>query len=195
MLAPSHSPAAMLYSRLRALLDAALASREPRTLLAFTGALALLMLAQGAYGVAAGSLGLVADAFHMAFHGAAMATSLWGMLHARQVRAHAEPRAHLPARRRAPPPALTRPYRPPPPPPPPSTPLLLSFRRTARAPPAPPARPQPPTFAFSYGYERYEVLAAFSSALFLLFVCVFVLGGASAAAPRPPCAPGRRRPS
>lgn len=37
---------------------------------------------------------------------------------------------------------------------------------------------QPPTFSFSYGYERYEVLAAFSNALMLVFVCLFILAGA-----------------
>jgi cation diffusion facilitator family transporter len=35
-----------------------------------------------------------------------------------------------------------------------------------------------PTFAFSYGFERFEVLAAFSNALMLVFVCLFILAGA-----------------
>lgn len=34
------------------------------------------------------------------------------------------------------------------------------------------------TFRFSYGYERYEVLATFSNALFLIFSCLFVMVGA-----------------
>ena len=102
-------------------LDAALAARESRALLAFVSALLLLMLAQFAYGLWADSLGLISDAFHMAFHCAALATSLWGVLAARQ---------------------------------------------------------QQRSFAFSYGFERYEVLAAFSNSLFLIFVCVFVIAGA-----------------
>lgn len=36
----------------------------------------------------------------------------------------------------------------------------------------------PPSFAFSYGYDRHEVLAAFSNALFLIFLCLFVMFGA-----------------
>lgn len=35
-----------------------------------------------------------------------------------------------------------------------------------------------PSFAFSYGYDRHEVLAAFSNALFLIFLCLFVIMGA-----------------
>lgn len=37
---------------------------------------------------------------------------------------------------------------------------------------------RPSTFAFSYGSQRFEVLAAFSNALFLIFVILFVLAGA-----------------
>lgn len=37
---------------------------------------------------------------------------------------------------------------------------------------------QPPTFAFSYGYDRHEVLAAFANALFLIFLCAYVIVGA-----------------
>jgi Co/Zn/Cd efflux system component len=74
----------MWSARASALLEAALSGRESRALLSFVGALSALALAQSAYGVAAGSLGLIADAFHTVFHVIAMLTSLWGMLHARQ---------------------------------------------------------------------------------------------------------------
>lgn len=37
---------------------------------------------------------------------------------------------------------------------------------------------RPSTFAFSYGSQRFEVLAAFSNSLFLIFVTLFVLAGA-----------------
>jgi cation diffusion facilitator family transporter len=40
------------------------------------------------------------------------------------------------------------------------------------------ARRTPPSFAFSYGTDRYEVLAAFSNALMMVFVCLFVIAGA-----------------
>lgn len=34
------------------------------------------------------------------------------------------------------------------------------------------------SFAYSYGYDRHEVLAAFSNALFLIFVGLFIIAGA-----------------
>jgi len=37
----------------------------------------------------------------------------------------------------------------------------------------------PPTFEFSYGFDRYEVLAAFANAMFLIFVALFVVAGAA----------------
>jgi cation diffusion facilitator family transporter len=37
---------------------------------------------------------------------------------------------------------------------------------------------RPATFAYSYGFDRFEVLAAFSNSLFLIFVVLFVLAGA-----------------
>ena len=41
------------------------------------------------------------------------------------------------------------------------------------------ASQRPATFAFSYGYDRAEVLAAFSNSLFLTFVCLFIVAGAA----------------
>ena len=41
------------------------------------------------------------------------------------------------------------------------------------------ASQRPATFAYSYGYDRAEVLAAFSNALFLTFVCLFIVAGAA----------------
>lgn len=35
-----------------------------------------------------------------------------------------------------------------------------------------------PSPSFTYGYDRYEVLATFSNALFLIFVVMFVMAGA-----------------
>ena len=52
----------MWSARASALFEAALSGRESRSLLTFVGALSALALAQSAYGVAAGSLGLIADA-------------------------------------------------------------------------------------------------------------------------------------
>jgi cation diffusion facilitator family transporter len=64
--------------------------------------------------------GLIADAFHNAFHCVGLGVSLVGMLYAER----------------------------------------------------------PPTFAYSYGYDRHEVLAAFANALFLVFLCAYVIVGA-----------------
>ena len=39
---------------------------------------------------------------------------------------------------------------------------------------------RPPSWSYSYGWERVEVLSAFSNALFLIFVCLFIIAGAVA---------------
>ena len=103
-------------------------SQETRFLLTFIGVQLALFIAQSAYGVYSDSLGLLAGAFHAAFHCTALLTALWGTLHARSGGSGSSTRAR--------------------------------------------------TFAFSYGFERYEVLASFSNALFLIFVCLFVFTGA-----------------
>ena len=84
-----------------------------------TGCLFFLFLLETAAGLWWGSIGLLADALHLAFHSVALCIALYG--------------------------------------------VLVSKRRA--------------TFAFSYGYARYEVLAAFSNTVLLIFMQLFIISG------------------
>ena len=109
----------MSHSHSTSLLSALRKDVRAQRLAAVTAGLGALMLAETAAGLYLGSIGLLADALHLAFHAVAMLVALYG---------------------------------------------VLVVKRTA-------------SFAFSYGYARYEVLAAFSNTVLLIFMQLFIISG------------------